>query len=148
MTLVIAAIPIENLSLNMASIQIRSPFGFVFGDHDCAGDCRVHSRSVRFDPRKNQGVIMTNTEIETKKPVSMWKVRALGLLAMGSGLIVSAASAVAINLTPVTLIIEDITLLFVPLVAVVIAALPIIIVLSIIGFIVGLLDAILGKIKV
>ena len=52
------------------------------------------------------------------------QVKALGLLAMGSGLIISAASA-AINLTPVTLIIEDVTLLFAPLVAVVIAAVPI-----------------------
>ena len=44
--LIIAAIPIENLSLNMVSIQNRSPFGFVFGDHDCAGDCRIHLGSV------------------------------------------------------------------------------------------------------
>ena len=63
------------------------------------------------------------TELETKKPVSSWKVKALGLLAMGSGLVASASAA--INLTPVTLIIEDVTLLFAPLVAVVIAAIPI-----------------------
>ena len=66
----------------------------------------------------------TELQTENKKPVSSWKVKALGLLAMGSGLVASA-SAVAINLTPVTLIIEDVTLLFVPLVAVVIAAVPI-----------------------
>ena len=66
---------------------------------------------------------MTNTEIETKPPVSPWKVKALGLLAGASGLV--AAASAAINLTPITLIIEDVTLLFAPLVAVVIAAIPI-----------------------
>ena len=44
--LIVAAVPIENLSPNMVSIQNRSSFGFVFGDHDCAGDCRIHSRTV------------------------------------------------------------------------------------------------------
>ena len=86
-------------------------------------------------------------QTETKKSVSAWKVRAIGLLAMGSGLVASV-SAVAINLTPVINIIEDVTLLFAPLVAVVIAAVPIMIVLAIVGFILGLFDSILSKIKV
>ena len=91
---------------------------------------------------------MTTTELETqnKKPVSAWKVKALGLLTGVSGLLVASASA--IDLTGVTAIIEDVTLLFVPLVAVVIAAVPIMIVLAIVGFILGLFDAILGKIRI
>ena len=44
--LVIAAVPIENLSPNMASIQNQSPFGFVFGDYHCAVDCGIPSRTV------------------------------------------------------------------------------------------------------
>ena len=44
--LIIAAVPIENLSLNITPIGDSSLFGFVFGDYHCACDCGVPSRSV------------------------------------------------------------------------------------------------------
>ena len=90
---------------------------------------------------------MTTTELETqnKKPVSAWKVKALGLLTGASGLLVASASA--IDLTGVTAIIEDVTLLFPALVATVIAIVPILIVLAIVGFVTGLFDNILGRIR-
>ena len=48
--LIIAAVPIENLSLNITPIGDSGLFGFVFGDYHCACDCGVPSRSVRRNP--------------------------------------------------------------------------------------------------
>jgi len=52
------------------------------------------------------------------------------------------------DLSAVTTIIDDVTLLFPGLVAVVIAIIPILVVLAIVGFILGLFDGILGKIRI
>ena len=91
---------------------------------------------------------MTNIELEIQKPpVSPWKVKAFGLLTSMSFLLVASVSA-AIDLSGIVNVTDDVALLFVPLVAVVIAAIPIMIVLAIVGFILGLFDAILGKIRV
>ena len=91
-------------------------------------------------------MIMT-TELETKKLVPIWKVKAFGLLTTASFFLVASVSA-AIDFSGIVNVTDDVALLFVPLVAVVIAAIPIMIVLAIVGFILGLFDAILGKIRV
>ena len=88
---------------------------------------------------------MTTTELETKKPVSMWKVKALGLLAGASSLV--AAVSAAGEFDSVTDIIADVTLMFPAIVDVVIAVVPILIILSIIGFVTGLFDGILGRVR-
>ena len=85
------------------------------------------------------------TELETKKSVPTWKVKAFGLLTTASLFLVASVSAV--DFSGITNVTDDVALLFVPLVAVVIAAIPIMIVLAIVGFILGLFDAILSKIK-
>lgn len=87
---------------------------------------------------------MTNT-LETKKPVSAWKVKALIGITTVSGFLVSTASA--IDLSGVTAIIDDVTLLFPSLVTTVISLIPILVILAIVGFVLGLFDGILGKIK-
>jgi len=87
---------------------------------------------------------MTN-ELETKKPVSLWRLRIVsGIGLVGSALVGTAS---AIDLGSVTGIIDDVTLLFPGLVAVVIAVIPILVILAIVGFILGLFDGILGKIR-
>ena len=88
---------------------------------------------------------MTTEAIETKKPVSMWKVKAIGLLAGASGLVMSVRAAGEFD--SVTAIVADVTLMFPALVAVVIAVVPILIILAIVGFVTGLFDGILGRIR-
>ena len=88
---------------------------------------------------------MTNIELETKKPVSMWKVKAFGLLAGASGLVASVSAAGEFD--SVTDIIADVTLMFPALVAVIIAIVPILIILAIVGFVTGLFDGILGRVR-
>ena len=87
------------------------------------------------------------TEFETKKSMPAWKVKAFGLLTTASFFLVASVSA-AIDFSGIVNVTDDVALLFVPLVAVVIAAIPIMIVLAIVGFILGLFDAILGKIRI
>jgi len=53
----------------------------------------------------------------------------------------------ALDLSTVTAIIDDVTLLFPGLVAVVINVIPILVILAIVGFILGLFDGILGKMR-
>jgi len=89
---------------------------------------------------------MTN-ELETQKPVSLWKLRLMSGLAIGSGL-VGTVSAAGMDLGSVTDIIDDVTLLFPGLVAVVVGVIPILVILGIVGFILGLFDGILGKIRI
>ena len=84
-------------------------------------------------------------ELETKKPVSMWKVKALGLLAGASGLVASVSAAGEFD--SVTEIIADVTLMFPALVAIIIAIVPILLILAIVGFLTGLFDGILGRIR-
>ena len=88
---------------------------------------------------------MTNTELETKKSMPAWKVKAFGLLTTASFFLVASVSA-AVDFSGITNVTDDVALLFAPLVAVVIAAIPIMIVLAIVGFLTGLFDGILGRI--
>ena len=66
---------------------------------------------------------MTEDVIEVKKPVSMWKLRFMGALAMGSGL-VAAVSAGDLN-DSVSPLLYELPALFTSLVALIIAAVPI-----------------------
>ena len=61
--------------------------------------------------------------------------------------LVQYASAAGLN-DSVGPILTDVALLFIPLLALILAAIPIIIAMAIIGFILGLLAAILGAIKI
>ena len=89
---------------------------------------------------------MTTTEIETQKPpVSPWKVKAIGLLAGAIGLVSTVRAAGEFD--SVTAIVADVTLMFPALVAVVIAVVPILIIVAIVGFVTGLFDGILGRVK-
>ena len=74
------------------------------------------------------------------------KIRAVGLtIGGGIGL---AAVAMAGNITDgISPVITDVTELLPLMLALVIAALPIIVALAVIGFLLGLFDGILGKIK-
>ena len=89
---------------------------------------------------------MTTTEIETQKPpVSPWKVKAIGLLAGAIGLVSTVRAAGEFD--SVTEIVADVTLMFPSLVNVVIAVVPILIIIAIVGFVTGLFDGILGRIR-
>lgn len=86
------------------------------------------------------------TELETKKPVSMWKLKVLTGITTGGLFLVSTVSAETMNLAAVTDIIADVTLLFPALVATVVAAIPIAIIVAVAAMVTGLLGKILGKI--
>ena len=88
---------------------------------------------------------MTEDVIEVQKPISKWKLRLMGALGAGSGL-VAVVSAGELN-NSVSPLLYELPALFTGIVALVIAAVPIIIVLSIVAFLLGLFDGILGKIK-
>ena len=88
---------------------------------------------------------MTEDVIEVQKPISVWKLRFMGAFAAASGL-VAVVSAGELNNSTGPLL-DQLPALFTALVALVIAAVPIIIVLSIVAFLLGLFDGILGKIK-
>ena len=94
--------------------------------------------------RQNEQETMTE-DVTVPKPVSAWKLRLMGALATGSGL-VAVVSAGTIN-DSVGPILDSLPPLFVSLVALVVAAIPIMIILAIVGFILGLFAAILGKIR-
>lgn len=77
-----------------------------------------------------------------------WRFRALLIMGSMAGM-AGAASAEAINWTPISEILDGLGTEFLPsLLTLVFNALPIIIALSIIGFIIGFLDKIIAMIKV
>ena len=94
---------------------------------------------------QNEQETMTQDVIIETKPIPKWKLRLMGAVAMGSGLI-AAVSAGELN-NSVSPLLYELPALFTGIVALVIAAVPIIIVLSIVAFLLGLFDGILGKIK-
>ena len=93
---------------------------------------------------QNEQETMTG-DVIVKKPVSKWKLRFMGAIATGSGL-VAVVSAGALN-NSVSPLLYELPALFTSIVALIIAAVPIIIVLAIVAFLLGLFDGILGKIK-
>ena len=66
---------------------------------------------------------MTEDVIEVKKPVSQWKLRFMGVLAMGSGLVASVSAGVLNN--SVSPLLYELPALFTGVVALIIAAVPI-----------------------
>ena len=67
---------------------------------------------------------MTEDVIKVKKPVSQWKLRFMGAIAAGSGLVAVVRAATPIN-DSVGPLLDSIPALFTSLVALVIAAIPI-----------------------
>jgi len=86
---------------------------------------------------------MTPISVEVK---TGWKIRVLGLLAFGLAMI-SAVGATSLN-DSIYPVLQGITLLFTPLLAVILAAIPVIVAVAIIAFIIGILMAIEGKLKI
>ena len=89
-------------------------------------------------------MITLSTELSEQKPTGFWKVKLLGALVAGSSLVALVSADLNASIAP---ILEDVSLLFPDIVALVTAAIPIIILLAIVGFLVGLFDSILGKIR-
>lgn len=84
---------------------------------------------------------------KAKEKVSGAKVKILAVATLGSVTLVQYASAATLN-ESIGPILTSVIELFPSLLALVLAALPIIIAISVIGFILGLFDSIIGKIKV
>lgn len=74
-------------------------------------------------------------------------MRILAVTTVSLMYLVQYASAASLN-DSVSPILNDVALLFVPLLALILAAVPIIICMAIIGFVLGILAAILGAIKI
>jgi hypothetical protein len=82
-----------------------------------------------------------------KEKVSAAKGKLLVAVSLGSVTLVQYASATSIN-DSVSPILTDVANLMSPLLTLVLAALPIMIALAVIGFILGLLSSIIGKIRI
>ena len=82
-----------------------------------------------------------------KEKVASAKMRILAVTTVSLMYLVQYASAASLN-DSVSPILNDVALLFVPLLALILAAVPIIICMAIIGFVLGILAAILGAIKI
>lgn len=74
------------------------------------------------------------------------KVKIVGLIAAGSGLVMSASAAVDLNAT-ISPILTSLTELIPGIIDLVVAVVPAIIVLAVVGFIVAFFDKILGMMK-
>ena len=72
---------------------------------------------------QNEQETMTQDVIKVKKPVSMWKLRIMGALAMGSGLVASVSAGILNN--SVSPLLYELPALFTGVVALIIAAVPI-----------------------
>lgn len=84
---------------------------------------------------------------KAKEKMAMNKMRILAVTTVSLMTLVQYASAGNLS-DSVSPILTDVALLFIPLLALILAAIPIIIAMAIIGFILGLLAAILGAIKI
>jgi hypothetical protein len=76
--------------------------------------------------------------------VSAYRIAIVSVMLTGLVGLVSAGTALNDSITP---ILTGVTLLFTPLLAVIVAGIPLIVTLAIIGFILGILSMILGKLK-
>ena len=81
-----------------------------------------------------------------KEQVGAAKGKILIAASLGSVSLVQYASAATLN-ESISPILTSVTELFTPLLALILGALPVIISISMIGFILGIFSAILGKIK-
>ena len=82
-----------------------------------------------------------------KEKMTEAKGKLLVAAGLGSVSLVQYASAATLN-ESIGPILESVTELFVPLLALIIAAVPLIVAISVIGFILGILAAILAKLHV
>jgi hypothetical protein len=90
---------------------------------------------------------MATDAIKTKQFLTArFKLFLVSLMVAGAGL-VSTVSAVAIDLSGITDLIDEVVLIMPAMVAMIIAAIPIIIILAIAAFILGFLDSIVKSIK-
>ena len=79
--------------------------------------------------------------------MASYKMRILAVTTVSLVTLVQYASAATLN-ESIGPILTSVTELFVPLLALIIAAVPLIVAISVIGFILGILAAILGKLHV
>lgn len=86
------------------------------------------------------------TEVTEQKPVALWKVKVLAVVATGSALVMSASAAIDLNAT-IGPILTSIIELIPSIIALVVAIVPAIIVMAVVGFIVAFFDKILGMMK-
>ena len=82
-----------------------------------------------------------------KEKMASYKMRILAVTTVSLVTLVQYASAATLN-ESIGPILTSVTELFVPLLALIIAAVPLIVAISVIGFILGILAAILGKLHV
>ena len=82
-----------------------------------------------------------------KEKIGAAKGKLLIAASLGSVSLVQYASAATLN-ESIGPILESVTELFVPLLALIIAAVPLIVAISVIGFVLGILAAILAKLHV
>jgi hypothetical protein len=82
-----------------------------------------------------------------KEKMAMYKMRILAVTTVSLVTLVQYASAATLN-ESIGPILTSVAELFVPLLALVIAAVPLIIAISVIGFILGILAAILQKLHI
>lgn len=87
----------------------------------------------------------TNTQPMTL--YQRYKTKAVIALGAAGATLAPYASAATLN-ESIGPILDSVTELFVPLLALIIAAVPLIVAISVIGFILGILAAILGKLRV
>jgi len=82
-----------------------------------------------------------------KEKMASYKMRILAVTTVSLVALVQYAQAATLN-ESIGPILESVAELFVPLLALIIAAVPLIVAISVIGFILGILAAILSKLKV
>ena len=82
-----------------------------------------------------------------RERIAARKVQIVALGSAGAMFLVSNASAVGMN-ESISPILTDVASLFTPLLGLVLAAIPLVVAIAVIGFILGILAAILGKLKV
>jgi hypothetical protein len=90
------------------------------------------------------------TELVTEQPMTMYqRYRTKALLLVGAAGATLAPYAFAGDLNDsISPILDDMVELFAPLLELIIAAVPLIIAIALIGFIIGILDGILSKLRV
>jgi hypothetical protein len=82
-----------------------------------------------------------------KEKMAGYKMRILAVTTVSLVTLVQYAQAVTLN-ESISPILTSVTELFAPLLVLIIAAVPLIVALAVIGFILGIMDTILGKLKV
>lgn len=93
---------------------------------------------------------MEATTPTTEQPVSMYqryRTKALVTIGTAGATLAPYASAATLN-ESISPIITSVTEIFGPLLDLIVAAVPLVIAIAMIGFVIGILEGILGKLKV